>query len=98
MRSVIISIIMIISMCSTVFANETIMWYLRDGGEVIQYTVDVNPQTVGTEEMNRFNHALRILANSRNYSNLIEFEQIVNKSLTGDIRDFRVIDVVVDER
>ncbi len=95
--SLIIALISVISLNGVAFSAETVLWYLIINNEKITYSVDVE-QNIGTQEMVRFNHALKIILNNSNYSNINELENVVNRSATGDIRNFSVVDITVDER
>ena len=97
LKSLIIAVVIILSTTIESFAENTILWYLTIGNERISYSVDIS-DTVGTERMTEFNNAVKIMANVGNYSNLQEFEDLINRHATGDIRNFHVIDVIVDER
>lgn len=96
LRSIIMVVVMFLITVSNSYAN-TVMWYWRDGAEIIQYTVNVD-DSVGTQEMNNFNSAITTIARSSEYSNLDQLEKLINRSATGSIRDFRIVDVVVDEK
>ena len=96
MKRFVIALIMVMVSVSSSFAN-TIMWYWRDGSEVIQYTVDVD-ESIGTIEMNNFNLAITSIARASNYSNLEQLESLINKTANGSIRNFQIIDVIVDEK
>ena len=88
---------MVVSFCCEAFSAETILWHLNIDNERIAYSVDVEPN-VGTQEMNHFNHALEIILKNGGYSNIDEMERIINRTATGDIRNFSVVDITVDER
>ena len=96
MKSFIIALIMVMVSVSSSFAN-TIMWYLDINHERISYTVDIE-KNIGTVEMVQFNNALKTILTNGNYSNITEMEDLVNRTATGDIRNFTVIDITVDEK
>ena len=99
MRSLTAAMIMVITFTSTAIAEETIMWYWTpdNGHEIISYTVDIN-DNIGTKEMIQYTNALTILANAGGFSNLQEFEALVNRNSIGDIRNFQIVDVITNER
>ncbi len=74
------------------------MWYWKpNANEIMSYTVTID-DTIGTAEMTSFNNALTILARNNSFSNLTQFQAIVNRIATGSIRDFTIVDVIVDEK
>ena len=97
MKSFIISLIMVGMFCGEAFSAETIMWYINIDNERIAYSVDVE-SNVGTREMNHFNHALEIILRNGGYLNIDEMERIINRTATGDIRNFTVVDITTDEK
>ena len=98
MKSFLIAIIVLLMSASSSFAESTIMWYwMTDTNERITYTVTVD-ENVDTDRMNMFNHSLTTLSQNNQFSNLSQFENIVNRVATGEIRDFQIVDVTVNER
>ena len=93
---VIMAMMIVISLCTDVF-SETILWYLTLDGERITYSVDISAE-VGTVEMRNFNMAIETIAKAGGYSNLDQFQRIVNRSATGSITNFQIVDVIVDEK
>ena len=99
MRTFVIAVVILLAFTSSSFAESTIMWYwMTDTNERVTYTVTIDDETVDTERMNMFNRSLTTLSQNNQFSNLSQFENIVNRVATGEIRDFQIIDVTVNER